>query len=177
MPTRSPADDAPPSRRKTAAPKPGANPTGHLDAVDFLMKDHREAEAVFEQFEKATSDSRKKQFADKVCTALKVHMQIEEEIFYPEARAAGVDGDKLDEGYVEHDGAKKLIAEIEAMAPGDEFYDAKVKVLSEEITHHVEEEEEADGLFAQARKNEDLDLNEMASRLKARSEELMGEIQ
>jgi hypothetical protein len=177
MPTRTPASDTPPARRKTAAPKPGATPTGPMDAVDLLMADHREAETVFEQFEKASSESRKKELADKICMALKVHMQIEEEIFYPEARAAGVDDDKLDEGIVEHDAAKKLIAEIETMHPGDEFYDAKVKVLSEEITHHVEEEEEADGLFAQARKNEDLDLNEMAERLKARSDELMGEMQ
>ena len=91
MPTRTPAADTPPARRKTAAPKPGAKPTGHMDAVDLLMEDHLEAEAVFEQFEKATSDSRKKEFADKVCMALKVHMQIEEEIFYPESRVAGVE--------------------------------------------------------------------------------------
>jgi hypothetical protein len=164
--------NAPPSRRKTAAPKPGSMPTGHMDAVDVLMADHREAEDVFEAFEKAKSASRKKELADKVCVALKAHMQAEEEIFYPETRDAGVEDDKLDEGIVEHDAAKKLIAEIEKMDPGEELYDAKVHVLSEEIEHHVKEEEEADGIFAQARKKEDLDLNEMATRLKARIEEL-----
>jgi hypothetical protein len=172
MPTRTPADESPPTRRKTAAPKPGAHPTGHMDAIDVLMADHREAEAVFEAFEKAKGADRKKALADKVCLALKAHMQTEEEIFYPESRAAGVDDGDLDEGIAEHDAAKNLIAEIETMDPGDELYDAKVHVLSEEIEHHVKEEEEEGGLFAQARKNDDLDLNEMATRIKARIEEL-----
>ncbi|MEJ0023747.1 MAG: hemerythrin domain-containing protein [Alphaproteobacteria bacterium] len=72
---------------------------------------------------------------------------MEEEIFYPESRTVGVDDDDIDEGIVEHDAAKKLIAEIQTMDPGDDLYDAKVHVLSEEIEHHVKEEEEADGPF------------------------------
>jgi hypothetical protein len=171
-----PTKDAPPTRHKTAAPKPGAKPTGPMDAVDVLMADHREAEAVFEAFEKAKSPERKKELADKVCRALKAHMQTEEEIFYPETREEGVDDDKLNEGIVEHEAAKHLIAEIEAMDPEDELYDAKVHVLSEEIEHHVKEEEEEDGIFAQARKNEDIDLNEMAPRIKERLEELNNEM-
>lgn len=172
MATRTPAADSPPTRHKTAAPKPGSKPTGHMDAVDVLMADHREAEEVFEAFEKAKGAERKKALADKVCLALKVHMQVEEEIFYPESREAGVEGDDLDEGIAEHDAAKNLIAEIEGMKPGDDLYDAKVHVLSEEIEHHVKEEEEEGGIFAQARKKEGLDLNEMATRIKARMEAL-----
>jgi hypothetical protein len=172
MPTRTPTDESPPARRKTAAPKPGSTPTGHMDAVDVLMADHREAEEVFEAFEKARSADRKKALADKVCLALKAHMQAEEEIFYPETREAGVEEDDLNEGIAEHDAAKMLIAEIEEMDPSDELYDAKVHVLSEAIEHHVKEEEEEGGIFAQARKNEDVDLNEMATRIKARIEEL-----
>lgn len=172
-----PFKDAIPTRRKTAAPKPGSTPTGAMDAVDLLMKDHREVEAWFEQFEKAKSDDRKKELANKICLALTVHVQIEEEIFYPACKEAGVDEDKLDEGVVEHDAAKKLIAEIEDMEPGDELYDAKVHVLGEEIEHHVEEEEEEDGLFAQARKAEEIDLNAMAAELRDRKEELMAEAQ
>ncbi|MGE0830011.1 MAG: hemerythrin domain-containing protein [Hyphomonadaceae bacterium] len=160
-------------RRKTAAPKPGATPKGAMDAVDLLMKDHRDAEKLFAQFEKAEAPARKAALAAKICAALKAHTQIEEEIFYPEARDAGLDDDKLDEAYVEHDAAKKLIAEIEAMTPDDEFFDAKVKVLSEEIAHHVEEEEEAGGLFAQARKSGEMDLSEMAGRLAARRDALL----
>ncbi len=172
-----PTDDSPPTRRKTGAPKPGSMPTGPMDAVDVLMADHREAEETFEAFEKETSAERKKVLADEVCLALRAHMQAEEEIFYPESRAAGVDDGDLDEGIAEHDAAKTLIAEIESMNPGDDLYDAKVHVLSEEIEHHVKEEEEEDGLFAQARNNEELDLNEMALRIKARIEELKAEKQ
>lgn len=177
MATRTPADEAPPTSRKKAAPKPGSTPTGPMDAVDVLMADHREAEDVFEAFQEATSDSEKKKLAEKVCLALIVHMQVEEEIFYPESRAAGVDDGDLDEGIAEHDAAKTLIAEIETMNPGDDLYDAKVHVLSEEIEHHVKEEEEKDGLFAQARENDDLDLNEMATRIKARMAALKAEKQ
>jgi hypothetical protein len=175
MPT--PSKDAIPTRRKTAAPKPGSTPTGAMDAVDLLMKDHREVEAWFEQFEKTESDTKKKTLADKICLALKVHTQIEEEIFYPACRQAGLDEDKLDEAQVEHDAAKNLIAEIEEMEPGDDLYDAKVKVLGEVITHHVEEEEEEEGLFAQARKSEDIDLNAMAAEISERKEALMAEAQ
>ena len=85
-----------------------------------------------------------------------------------------MDDDILDEAYVEHDGAKKLIADIEATKPTDEFYDAKVKVLSEYIKHHVKEEEQPGGLFAQAKKSGE-DLEAMGERLKARKEELMAE--
>ena len=81
----------------------------------------------------------------------------------------------LDEAYVEHDGAKKLIAEIEAMKPGQEFYDAKVKVLGEYIKHHVKEEEQPGGLFSQAKKSDE-DLEAMGERLKARKEELMAKM-
>ena len=81
-----------------------------------------------------------------------MHAAIEEEIFYP-ACEGKVEEDLLKEAYVEHDGAKILIAEIEAGGPGDDFYDAKVKVLQEQIEHHVEEEEQrVEGMFAQARK-------------------------
>ncbi len=81
----------------------------------------------------------------------------------------------MDEAYVEHDGAKKLIAEIEAMRPSDEFYDAKVKVLGEYIKHHVKEEEQPGGLFAQAKKGDE-DLDAMGERMKARKTELMSQL-
>ena len=86
-----------------------------------------------------------------------------------------MEDDLLDEAYVEHDSAKKMIAEIEAMKPSDEFYDAKVKVLGEYITHHVKEEEQPGGLFSQAKKGDE-DLEQMGEQLKARKEELMAEL-
>jgi len=167
-------------KKKTNASRPAkrspANGRSRKDADTLLMADHRKVEGLFKKFEAARTDATKKALAREICTELTVHTMIEEEIFYPGVKPE-VEEDMLAEAYVEHDGAKVLIAELIAGTPDDDFYDAKVKVLSEEITHHVGEEEEADGLFAQARKNEDLDLNEMASRLKARSDELMGEMQ
>ena len=141
------------------------------DAVAFLKHDHRTVEELFEQFEKASGDGRKQKLAEQICLELSVHAQIEEEIFYP-ACEGKVDEDLLKESYVEHDGAKVLIAEIIGGEAGDEFYDAKVKVLQEEIEHHVQEEEKRmEGLFAQARKA-GLDMDALGEQLAARKLEL-----
>jgi hemerythrin superfamily protein len=145
--------------------------TKQQDAIALLKEDHRTVEELFEKFEKASGDGRKQSIAEEICLDLSVHAQIEEEIFYP-ACEGKVDEDLLKESYVEHDGAKVLIAEIMAGGPGDEFYDAKVKVLSEEIEHHIEEEEKRmEGLFAQARKA-GLDMDALGEQLAARKQEL-----
>jgi len=145
--------------------------TKQQDAIALLKADHRTVEELFEKFEKATGDGRKQSIAEEICLDLSVHAQIEEEIFYP-ACEGKVDEDLLKESYVEHDGAKVLIAEIMAGGPDDEFYDAKVKVLSEEIKHHVEEEEKRlEGLFAQARKA-GLDMDALGQELAARKQQL-----
>jgi hypothetical protein len=148
--------------------------TGRRDplAIQLLKKDHREAEAMFDDYEQLESDAEKLALFRNIALALKVHMQIEEEIFYPSERGE-VEDDLLDEAYVEHDGAKRLIAEIETMRPGDDFYDAKVKVLGEYIKHHVKEEEQPGGLFTQAKQRGDEDLDVLGERLKARKQELM----
>jgi hypothetical protein len=150
--------------------------TGRRDplAVTLLKKDHREVEGWFDDYEQLDDDREKVALFNKIALALKVHTMIEEEIFYPEERGS-VEDDMLDEAYVEHDGAKKLIAEIEAMKPSDEFYDAKVKVLGEYIKHHVKEEEQPGGIFAQAKKGDE-DLDATGERLKARKEELMAKM-
>jgi hemerythrin superfamily protein len=141
------------------------------DAIALLKADHRTVEELFEKFEKASGDGRKQTLAEQICLELSVHAQIEEEIFYP-ACEGKVEDDLLKESYVEHDGAKVLIAEILKGGPSDEFYDAKVKVLQEEIEHHVEEEEKRmEGLFAQARKAE-LDMDGLGQQLAARKSEL-----
>ena len=145
------------------------------DAVALLKADHREAEELFEKYEKATGDGAKQKIALKVCKALTVHAMIEEEIFYP-ACEGKIDEADLKEAYVEHDGAKVLMAEIEKGGPDDEFYDAKVKVLSEQIEHHIKEEEaRLDGIFAQAKKA-GLDMDALGEQLAVRKAELMGEI-
>ena len=145
--------------------------TRKQDAIALLKQDHRTVEDLFAKFEKASGDGRKQSLAEDICLELSVHAQIEEEIFYP-ACEGKVDEDLLKESYVEHDGAKVLIAEIMNGGPSDEFYDAKVKVLSEEIQHHVEEEEKRlEGLFAQARKA-GLDMDALGEELAARKAEL-----
>ena len=146
-----------------------------IDAIKLRKDDHREVEDLFEQFEKATAKDRKAKIVQKICTELTVHSLIEEEIFYPTFRGK-IEDDLLDEGYVEHDGAKMLIAELMAGDPDDPFYDAKVSVLSEEIEHHVKEEERpSEGMFAQCRRT-DVDLVELAERMQARKDELMAMI-
>ncbi|HEY0112495.1 MAG TPA: hemerythrin domain-containing protein [Allosphingosinicella sp.] len=143
-----------------------------MDATRLLTEDHRKVEELFEQFEKASGDGRKEKLARQICTELKVHSMIEEEIFYPALRGK-IDDDDLDEAYVEHDGAKVLINEIEAGSGGDEFYEAKVKVLQEQIEHHVKEEEkQSDNLFQQARAS-DVDLEALGEQMAARKAELM----
>jgi len=133
----------PPKAEKTAentAPKT----MREADAVDLLTDDHLEVGALFKQYEKlakkeAPADQRRT-LAQTICDMLKAHTTLEEEIFYPAARRAGIDADLLDEADIEHASAKDLIAQIEGGNPGDDHYDAKVKVLGEYITHHVVEE-------------------------------------
>jgi len=141
------------------------------DAIALLKADHREVEDLFAKFESASGDGKKQQLAEKICTELKIHTAIEEEIFYP-ALEGKIEEDVLAEAYVEHDGAKVLINDIMAGGPDDDYYDAKVKVLSEEIEHHVKEEEApSEGMFAQARKT-DVDLVALRDKMLARKEEL-----
>ena len=110
--------------------------TSAQDATKLLAADHRKVEELFARFEKASGASSKAKLARQICTELKIHTMIEEEIFYPALRGK-IEDDLLDEAYVEHDGAKMLVNEIEAAEPDEEFYDAKVKVLSEQIEHHA----------------------------------------
>ncbi len=147
--------------------------TASQDAIALLKADHREVKAKFEQFEKTEDDAEKAQLAREICAALTVHAQIEEEIFYPAAYEAIEDDDLLDEAEVEHASAKELIAQIEASAPGEPLFDAKVKVLGEYINHHVEEEEGE--LFPECRSSK-MDLKALGEQLAARKAELMAAI-
>jgi hypothetical protein len=144
------------------------------DAIALLKADHRQVEEWFEQVEKTRSDERKQQLANQICKALEVHTKIEEEIFYPAFLEATEEEDLHHEAAIEHDGAKKLIAEIEGSSPKDEYFDARVSVLSEMIKHHVKEEEQRDGMFAKARQS-DMDLEQLGEQLAARKAQLEGE--
>ncbi len=150
-------------------------PSENMDAIALLKADHRNVEALFAKFEKAKDAKTKKALADEICTELSVHATIEEEIFYPACRDA-VEDDLRTEAYVEHDGAKVLIAELAESDPDNEFYDAKMTVLSEQIQHHVKEEEKpGEGFFAQARKG-DVDMDALGEQLAKRKAELLAAI-
>lgn len=167
-----------PTKTTKAKPKKGARATRRKqsasrrpqDAIALLKADHREVKAMFTEFEKTEGDEEKQALAGRICAALKVHAQIEEEIFYPAAYDALEEDDLLDEAEVEHASAKDLIAQIEASSPAEPLYDAKVKVLGEYIDHHVQEEEKE--LFPECRDSE-MDLKALGEQLKARKEELL----
>jgi hypothetical protein len=158
------------TRRAASRPRKAAT----NDAIALLKADHREVESWFEQFESARAESRQEELARKICQALKVHTEIEHEIFYPAFLEATGEEDIHHEAEVEHQGAEKLIKEIEASGPGDDYFRAKVTVLSEMIKHHVNEEEKRDGMFAKARQS-DMDLAALGEQLAARKSELMSE--
>jgi len=141
------------------------------DAIALLKADHRKVEELFDKFENAGAGSKQK-LAEEICNELKIHTIIEEEVFYP-ALKGKIEEDTWAEAYVEHDGAKVLVNDIMAASPDDEFYDAKVHVLSEDIKHHVHEEERRqEGMFAQAREA-GVDLVALKDQMMARKQELM----
>ncbi len=159
--------------RKTARRRASAGSAAANDAVSLLKSDHRQVEKWFEEFQSTRADGRKQDLAQKICQALKLHTQIEHEIFYPAFLEATGEQDIHHEAEVEHDGAKKLIAEIEASGPEDEYFDARVTVLSEMIKHHVNEEEKRGGMFSKAQASE-MDLRSLGEQLAARKSELGG---
>jgi hemerythrin superfamily protein len=161
------------SAKSTRRAAPRTRKAASMDAIALLKSDHREVESLFEQFESARSESRQEELARKICQALKVHTQIEHDIFYPAFLEATEEEDIHHEAEVEHQGAEKLISEIEASGPSDDYFHAKVTVLSEMIKHHVQEEEKRDGMFGKARQS-DMDLAALGEQLAARKSELMG---
>jgi hemerythrin superfamily protein len=174
---------APPKGKSPGAKKAAAKPNksskegkvapeadASADAIAILEADHREVERLFDKFEAAEGDGSKRELANAICVALKVHARLEEELFYPAAYAVLGDKSLIDEAQVEHASAKDLIAQIEAGAPGEPLYDARVKVLAEYIDHHVTEEEEE--IFPQCRSSK-MDLDRLGAIMALRKQELM----
>ena len=153
---------------KTAAPN---NPVAAAkDAVALLKADHEAVSQLFAEYEKTRSVPNKKALVAKICTALSVHAQIEEEIFYPAVKAALKDKLLVPEATVEHAGVKDLISQLKGLEPDGEMYDAKVKVLSEYVKHHVKEEQNE--MFPKA-KASSIDMAELGARMAARKDDLM----
>jgi hemerythrin superfamily protein len=143
------------------------------DAITLLRADHRLVSGLFEQFEKTRSATKKKALVQQICTELTVHAQVEEEIFYPAVKAALKDKELVPEARVEHDTLKSLIAQVEGVEPDGENYDAKVKVMSEYVKHHVKEEQGE--MFPKAKATR-LDMSELGTRIMARKEALLGTV-
>ena len=161
------------SRAKSgsAASTRGRRSSGSQDAIALLKSDHREVDELMQRYQGARSD-RKEALARQICTALKVHAQIEEELLYPAAREvlSADDADLVDEAAVEHATIKRLITDVEASSPSESLYDAKVTVIGEYVKHHVKEEEGE--LFPKLRAS-GLDLTALGERLAERKAALM----
>jgi hemerythrin superfamily protein len=165
-----------PATKTPTKKTPATAAAAKTDATLLLTRDHSEVSKLFKQYEKladAEADSLDRQaLAEEICLKLTIHATAEEEIFYPAAREAGIESDLLDEAEVEHASAKDLIAQIRAMNPDEDLYDAKVTVLGEYIDHHVKEEEEE--MFPKCRKSK-MDLEGLAAQLAERKAELLAE--
>jgi hemerythrin superfamily protein len=155
---------------RTAAPR--KDQTATKDAIALLKADHEAVSQLFTEYEKTRSVPKKKLLVTEICAALNVHAQIEEEIFYPAVKAALKDKDLVPEATVEHAGVKQLIAQLEGVEPDGESYDAKVKVLSEYVRHHVREEQNE--MFPKA-KASSLDMIELGASMAERKDDLLAQ--
>lgn len=156
---------------------PQKNAARQKNALTLLKEDHDKVKQLFKQFEKLAEKgdiAGKTAIANEICAELTTHAAAEEEVFYSAAREKIDDDDLINEADVEHDTAKDLIAQIQLMKPTDPMYDAKMKVLDEYITHHVEEEESE--MFPKAREA-DLDLKALGADFTQKKEELLSQVQ
>ncbi len=163
------------SGRTTRARSTARARTKEQNAIELLSKDHDEVEKLFRQFQKSSRDgARKRELVLQICTALTVHAEIEEEIFYPAVREAlgGKEEVMMDEAAVEHESIKTLVEQVEGSRSDDEMLAARMKVLCEYVIHHVKEEE---GKIFPKAKRARLDLDELGAELLERKMELMQE--
>lgn len=159
-----------PAAKKNA---PAKSTPRNRDATSILKADHKLVSDLFKQFEGTNSNSKKKKIADQICNELTVHATVEEEIFYPAVQKALKDHELVPEATVEHESLKMLIAAIKDVEPGDDMYDARVKVMSEYVKHHVKEEQNE--LFPRAKETK-LDMVALGEQILQRKEALKAEL-
>jgi hemerythrin superfamily protein len=164
--------NAPNSLNKTSENK--KLPESYPDAVELLTNDHKVVKNLFETYQKLVdkeSDSKELiALANKICKALTVHAQVEEELLYPAMRKSFDTQELIDEAAVEHATVKALIEQITSGNRKGPLYDAKVKVLGEYVAHHVKEEE--DEIFPKAKKLK-LDFHSLGKAITLRKAEIM----
>jgi len=163
--------------KKTAAPsaartttKRAASTSAGPDAIALLKADHAKVSALYEQYEHTRSAAKKKALVAIICQELAIHAQVEEEIFYPAVKAALKDKELIPEAQVEHATLKELIAQVKDREPDGEMFDAKIKVLSEYVKHHVKEEHTE--MFPKAKQTR-LDMYALGARIAERKAELL----
>lgn len=141
------------------------------DAIALLKKDHQSVRALFDRFERTEETSKRREIVEAACAELKVHAAVEERLFYPALRQEMADeAGLIDEADEEHHEVKILMAELDMMDGSEENYCAKFEVLSENVRHHMKEEEGS--MFPKAKKTA-IDLSALGERmreLKARLE-------
>lgn len=162
---------------KQTTPRAKKKHADNADALALLAADHKEVKRLFKSYDALiaakASDEEKGALAEQICSMLTAHATIEEEIFYPAVRANIDEQDLLDEAEVEHASAKDLIAQIQGMEPGEDLFDAKVKVLGEYVAHHVKEEE--DELFPKTKRSK-LDLDALGDELAERKQQVLADL-
>jgi len=136
----------------------------------MLRADHKRVADLFADYEKTSSTAKKKDIVSTICTELSVHAQVEEEIFYPAVKQALKDRELVPEATIEHATLKDLIAQVEGIEPDGEMFDARIKVLSEYVKHHVKEEHTE--MFPKAKKTQ-LDMRALGAQMAARKGELL----
>jgi hemerythrin superfamily protein len=147
-------------------------PSKAPDATALLRADHKLVSGLFAEYEKTRSTEQKRKLVSQICTELTVHARLEEEIFYPAVKLALKDDELVPEARVEHATLKALIAQVEDVEPEGEMFDARIKVLSEYVKHHVEEEQNE--MFPKA-KSTKLDMLALGAKLSERKAELVSE--
>jgi hemerythrin superfamily protein len=143
------------------------------DATTLLRADHKRVSELFAQFERARSTSTKWTLAEQICQELTIHATVEEEIFYPAVKSALKDDELVPEARIEHETLKALIAQIRQDDAESEEFEARVKVLSEYVKHHVKEEQNE--MFPEAKKSS-LDLRTLGEQIQQRKAQLLAEV-
>lgn len=157
---------------RKATNNPASSAPKAQDAIALLKADHKKVSELFAQFETTRSAAKRKLLVEQICTELTIHTAIEEEIFYPAVKLALKDKELVPEANVEHGSIKDLIAQVKGIEPDGEMYDARVRVMSEFVKHHVKEEQTE--MFPKAKKTR-LDMHALGAEMASRKAQLLAD--